>query len=62
MQHDGTLENFPFRGPLTYMQRHPENNYSRTITNMDHIQMTSMKKYINLKTQALLMLQYIELF
>ena len=45
----------------TYMQRHPENNTFRTITNMDQVQRTSIKIKINPKTQALLKKKFLAL-
>ena len=61
MQHDGTLENYSFRGPLYIHKRHPDNNYLIMITNMDHDQRTSIKTNIHPKTQFVIRLKFIAL-
>ena len=48
-------------GPLYINKRHPENNYFRKITNMDHNQKNETKTRIHPTTQVLLRLKFIAL-
>ena len=61
MQHDVTLYNCPFIGPLYIHAKASRKKSFRTITNMDHDQKISIKTKINPKTQALLRLQLLVL-
>ena len=62
MQHDGTLDNLPFRGTFYIHKIHPENNSFRKITNKDHNQKTSIITNIYPTTQVLLRLKFLDLF
>ena len=49
MQHDRTLDKIPFRVPLQIHERRPEENFFRTIINMNQDQRTSIKTNIHPK-------------